>query len=92
MFYGDDYISQYLLQRIEDEQRTQIYQIYVTDALRAICENTARFGGGITLSKRYWDIVQNTADEPQRTSDDIIASVCDGLNELGKEEITDECI
>lgn len=40
----------------KDEQL--IYQMYVTDALKIICENTGRLARGITLNKRYVDVIQ----------------------------------
>lgn len=33
------------------------YRTYVSDALFAIVNNTARFAGGSSLKKRYWDII-----------------------------------
>lgn len=68
-----------------------IYQIYVTDALGAITNNTARFAGGSVLNKRYYDFIDAHQDEPQRSSEDIIKSISDQLDQLGKEE-DDECI
>ena len=45
------------------------------------------------MSKRYWDIIDKGADEPQRTSEEIIATITKQLEEMtGKEESTDECI
>lgn len=91
--FGDEYIFQYISQRFEEEQKTLIYQIYLTDALQIIAENTARFGGGKAMGKRYYDIIDKGANEPQRTSEEIIATITKQLAEMaGKEESTDECI
>ena len=38
-------------------QRQEIYKIYVSDALRIIAENTAKFSGGSYLKKRYIDLI-----------------------------------
>ena len=67
--------------------------MYLTDALQIIAENTARFGGGKSLSKRYWDIIDKGANEPQRTSEEIISTITKQLEEMtGKEETQNECI
>lgn len=84
--FGEEYIAQYIAQKYQDEQHDEIYRIYVTDTLKAITENTARFNGGNIIGKRYWDIVDTGCNRPQRTSEDIISSVCETLNFLGKEE------
>ena len=45
------------------------------------------------MSKRYWDIIDKGANEPQRTSEEIIATITKQLEEMaGKEETQDECI
>lgn len=38
------------------------------------------------MSKRYWDIINTGCNEPQRTSEDVIASVCQQLDELSRKE------
>lgn len=38
------------------------------------------------MNMRYYDFVDNRADEPERTAEDIIKSVSDALDSLGKEE------
>lgn len=45
------------------------------------------------MSKRYWGIIDKGTDEPQRTSEEIIATITKQLEEMaGKEETQDECI
>ena len=67
--------------------------MYLTDALQIIAENTARFGGVKSLSKRYWYIIDKGTDEPQRTSEEIISTITKQLEEMtGKEETQNECI
>ena len=63
-----------------------LYEIYVTDALSVIASNTARLAGGSVINTRYYDIVKGTDNEPQRTSEDIIKSISEQLDQLGKEE------
>lgn len=84
--FGEEYIWQYISQRFEDEQKAEIYRIYVTDALQLISENTARFAGGKVMGKRYYEIFDTGQDEPQRTSEDVIASISRQLDELSRKE------
>ena len=61
--------------------------------MQCISENTARFGGGKSISKRYWDMFDTGHAEPQRTSEEIIATISKQLEEMaGKEEKQNECI
>ena len=45
------------------------------------------------MSKRYYEIFDTGHNEPQRTSEDVIASISKQLDELSrKEENYNECI
>ena len=45
------------------------------------------------MGKRYYEIFDTGKDEPQRTSEDVIASISKQLDELSrKEENYSECI
>ena len=65
------------------KQEEQQYRIYITDALKAITENTARMYGGATLKIRYADLV----DEPEkkeetRTADEVIDHIKKKMEKL----------
>lgn len=45
----------YVEARLKQKQRDEAYRIYVTDALKAISENTSKFAGGQYMNKRYVD-------------------------------------
>lgn len=47
------------------------YRIYITDVLKNISENTARYAGGSYIKVRYADII-NPPKEEKRTADEII--------------------
>lgn len=54
--------------------KRQTYQIYISDALRIIGENTAKYAGGSYMNSRYADIISpKTKDE--RTGAEIAADV-----------------
>lgn len=38
------------------------------------------------MNVRYYDCIKTADNEPQRTSDDIIKSISDSLDSLGKED------
>ena len=55
------------------------YRVYVTDALRLIAENTAKFVGGNILNMRYLDTIRPETQKVEETKsaeeivDDIVA-------------------
>lgn len=57
-------------------QRQEIYKIYVSDALRIITENTAKFVGGGYIKKRYIEIVEpKNNKQDNRSAQEIIDDV-----------------
>lgn len=71
----------YVMARYGEHQRELAYRIYVTDALRIIAGNTARFGGGTQINERYWDKI-HPAPEDNRTGEEVIAHIRGKLEEL----------
>jgi len=68
----------YLRPAWEEHVREEAFRVYLTDAAQVIAENTARIGGGRTISKRWADIAglsgpSRPADT--RTAEEIIADV-----------------
>ena len=57
------------MSRKMDERR---YRAYITDALMAIVENTARFAGGSTMSGRWYDYYK---PQETRTTEEIITDI-----------------
>lgn len=70
---------QYIINRFKKEQDEKTYRIYITEALKAI-------GEGKCMSISYRELIETPVNEPQRTSDDIISSICADLDKLGEEE------
>lgn len=72
------------MRRINEDR---IYKIYVTDALKIIAENTAKFGGGSVLRSRYYDLISEEIEaEPEETAEEIINRIKNKLGKLGGEE------
>lgn len=60
--------------RLNERAKTEAYRIYVTDALRIVGENTARFASGNYIKARYADIIEPKKQD-NRTGDEIVADI-----------------
>ena len=60
--------------RINEREKTETYRIYVTDALRVVAENTARFASGNYIKARYADMIEPKKQD-NRTGDEIVADI-----------------
>lgn len=61
------------------------YRIYVTDCLKLIAENTAKFVGGSILNCRYYDLISPKNDVPEESADEIISRMKNKLAKFGGE-------
>lgn len=60
--------------RAKERAKTEAYRIYVTDALRFVAENTARYVGGSYIKARYSDMIEPKKQD-NRTCEEITADV-----------------
>lgn len=60
--------------RVNERAKTEAYRIYVTDALRVVAENTAKFVGGCSIERRYIDVVKPKKQD-NRTCEEITADI-----------------
>ena len=60
--------------RLNERTKTEAYRIYVTDALRVVAENTARFASGNYIKARYADMIEPKKQD-NRTGDEIVADI-----------------
>ena len=69
------------LKAMRDKQRFTAERIYVTDALKAIAENTAKLARGSEMSKRYADLLTppKKVVKKQETAEDILQQVHDRM-------------
>lgn len=51
-----------------------LYRMYVSDCLRIITENTAKFAGGSFMKMRYSELI-DINPKPQKSAEEIIAEV-----------------
>lgn len=64
----------YVNARYESQERDLAYRIYVTDCLRIISENTAKYSGGKYVSASLHDILY-PKPEDTRTGEEIAADI-----------------
>lgn len=64
----------YVEAKLKEKQRNETYRIYVTDALKFIAENTAKFAGGSYMSSRYNDLLRPAPAET-RTAEEVINNI-----------------
>ena len=66
----------YVEAKLEQEKRDDTYRVFVTDALKAVAENTARLVGGTVMTHRYKEIsapvVDDTDTDSKQKSQEII--------------------
>ena len=73
--------------RLNEIARNDASRIYVTDALRIVAENTARYAGGNYIKARYADIIEPKKQD-NRTCEDITADIVARCGLVGKHEST----
>lgn len=59
------------MSRYTEYQRAMACRLYVTDALKAIADNTSNFAGGCKMQNRYADIINGTPRD-YRTAQEIV--------------------
>lgn len=64
----------YCTARLNEKARNDAYRIYVTDVLRIVAENTARYAGGNYIKARYADIIEPKKQD-NRTCEEITADI-----------------
>lgn len=66
-------IIRYAVEKWKKSENDNIYRIYVTDCLKLIAENTAKFSNGGIIQTRYYDILNPAQDNAtNETADEII--------------------
>lgn len=54
-------------------QKERAFRTYVTDALKVIAENTARYAGGSTMTLRYVDIMEPKKETEEKTTESVVS-------------------
>ena len=77
----------YCAARFVEWARAEAYRIYVTDALRIVAENTARFASGNYIKARYVDMIEPKKQD-NRTCEGITADIVARCGLVVKHEST----
>lgn len=73
---GSGYVVDHCIAAFLEKQKQKLYQIYVTDSLKLISENTANFGGGQSPERRYADIIESIENpKPEVTAEEVIYDI-----------------
>jgi hypothetical protein len=75
----------YALARAKQDSVDKAYRVYVTDALKAIAENTARYVGGGYIKARYADLIEPKPEET-RTPEQIVDRMKEKIAKVGGED------
>ena len=77
----------HVLAFLQAQNEEQLYRAYLTDALKAIGENTAKAVNGAYLSVRWADIAEGRHQTDTRSGDEIAADIIKraGLSFAGEE-------
>ena len=67
---------------LKKQGQEKAYRVYVTDALKTITENTAKYAGGSYMKVRYYDL-ENPKPVETRTPDEIIGKMKDKIARIG---------
>lgn len=71
---GKGYVIDHCIAFSHKMDEENIYKTYMTDALKVMCENMAKFTGGSFLNIRFYDIIHPGKIET-RTSTEIINNI-----------------
>lgn len=83
---GKVWFVEYCYRWYSQKQRRELYEYYVTDAVKQVNQNLASFVGGEVFSKRFYDLV-NEPPTPSRTADEIINDISSKLEGMSDESI-----
>ena len=72
--FGWGYAKDLCISLFQKEQEEKAVKIYYAECLRAISENTAKFGGGFYIQAKLQDIL-NPKLTDNRTADEIIEGI-----------------
>lgn len=67
---------------LKKQFQEQAYRAYVTDALKTITENTAKYAGGNYMKGRYYDL-ENPKQTENRTGEEIVSQIKKKLARIG---------
>lgn len=70
---GRGYVIDYCIASLRRKNKELAYRVYITDALKAVAENTSRYAGGTVLSKRFAEYLEPPKKE--MTAQEVIDKI-----------------
>ena len=86
---GREYVIDHCVSRLNLEAEEKLYRMYITDALKAISENTSAFmKNGKSISVRYTDLLnrmktKESDEDSEEKADEIISRIKKKLGSIG---------
>ena len=78
---GSGYVMDHCISAFQKEQEEKAFRIYLSDAVMAIADNTAKFAGGSKMSSRFYDIINIKKEaKKEETADEIILKIKEKVN------------
>ena len=74
--FGSGYVVEHCIAVFRKKAQEKIYRAYITDALKAISQNTAAFNGqGLAMSGRFAELAGYIPKADEMTGDEIVADI-----------------
>ena len=71
---GRGYVIDHVIASLRKQRKELTYRIYVTESLRIIAENTAKFVGGRMLTQSFVDIIE-PKEKPKMTTEGVVSKM-----------------
>lgn len=80
---GRGYVVEHCVAAFLKKQKHKLYQVYITDTLKMIAENTSNLAGGRSPSMRWLDVAEQAEDpEPEKTAEEVIDHIKEKLAKM----------
>jgi hypothetical protein len=79
--FGWGYVINSCISLFKNQQEEKAYKNYVTECLRIITENTAKFGGGSYMQIKFSELIDQKPQD-DRTADEIIQGIKEKVENL----------
>lgn len=87
--YGRRYVIEHCVSEYLKRREERLYRIYITDALKAIAENTTHYQGagemfdyGSSLTARWIDVLEpQIIEEDNRSCEEIVHDIWDRIKQ-----------
>lgn len=81
---GKGYIVDNYIAFVHKKNKEKALIVYVTDALKGICDNTSKPYGGTVMNKRFYEILVPEKEEKEQEPQEVINKFKIGLEKVAK--------